>query len=173
MGSVRLGRGLLAGNASIATAEGCTGGARGAAITAVSGSSAWYLGGYSTYSNRRKIEDLGVQAERFERDGAVSEAVAIAMAEGARERTGASISVSTTGIAGPGGGSSEKPVGTVWIGIVDSSGSVARRFRFPGDRGVVRRRTVLAALQMSRFRLRGIEAPLLWEETSDRPDTGR
>ena len=168
-----LGRDLLAGNATIATAESCTGGGLGAAITAVSGSSAWYLGGYSTYSNRRKMEDLGVPADRFERDGAVSEAVAIAMAGGARERTAASISVSTTGIAGPGGGSSEKPVGTVWIGIADSSGAVARRFRFPGDRGVVRRRTVLAAMQMVRFRLHGIEAPLLWEETGDRPGTGR
>lgn len=165
-----LGRDLVACQATLATAESCTGGGLGAAITAVSGSSDWYLGGYVTYSNLRKIRDLGVEAETIERDGAVSETVAKAMAEGTRARTGASIAVSTTGIAGPGGGSREKPVGTVWIGIADSSGVEARRFQLPGDRQVVRRRTMLAAMQLLRFRLQGIVAPLLWEETSSRTD---
>ena len=168
-----LGRDLLTRQATLATAESCTGGGLGAAITAVSGSSAWYLGGYATYSNLRKIEDLGVDPKVIQRDGAVSEAVAVAMAEGTRARTGASIAASTTGIAGPGGGSPEKPVGTVWIGIADSSGVEARRFQLPGDRRLVRRRTILAAMQMLRFRLQGIVVPLLWEETSSHADVER
>ena len=95
--------------------------------------------------------------------GAVSAEVARAMAEGVRTRCDADVGLSTTGIAGPGGGSEDKPVGTVWIGLADSTGTTARCFRFTGDRPLVRRRTVLAALQMLRFRFDGVDAPLLWE----------
>lgn len=151
---------------TIATAESCTGGLLAGAITAVPGSSAWFPGGVVTYANDRKVEDLGVDAEVLDRHGAVSREVAIAMAEGARRRSDADLGVSTTGIAGPDGGSEAKPVGTVWIGLADEHGVDARCFRFPGDRQVVRRRTVLAALQLVRLRLLGESASLLWERTA-------
>lgn len=162
-----LGRDLRRAAATVSTAESCTGGGVAGAITAVPGSSAWFLGGFATYANRRKIEDLGVDAAIIERDGAVSRGVAEAMATGARLRTGSDLACSTTGIAGPDGGTPEKPVGTVWIGIADRDGVVAHRFRFPGDRSTVRRRTVLATLQLLRFRIMRLEAPLLWEVTED------
>ncbi len=158
---------LLAGSgATIATAESCTGGLLAGALTAVPGSSAWFPGSVVTYANRRKVEDLGVSEIDLERDGAVSRSVAVAMAAGARARAGASIGVSTTGIAGPDGGTDAKPVGTVWIGIADDDGTDARCFRFPGERDTVRRRTVLAALQLVRLRLLGASEPLLWERAS-------
>jgi nicotinamide-nucleotide amidase len=157
---------LSAGGATIATAESCTGGLLGGALTAVPGSSAWFPGGVITYSNERKVEDLGVSEADLRRDGAVSRSVAIAMAAGARRRAGASIGVSTTGIAGPDGGTEAKPVGTVWIAVADEAGEDARCFRFPGPRDVVRRRTVLAALQLVRLRLLGDPAELLWERAS-------
>lgn len=148
---------------TIATAESCTGGLLAGAVTAVPGSSAWFPGGVVTYANDRKIEDLGVDPTTLARDGAVSRSVAIAMAEGVRRRCGATLGVSTTGIAGPDGGTDAKPVGTVWIGLADDGGGDARCFRFPGDRDIVRRRTVLAALQLVRLRLLGESASLLWE----------
>jgi nicotinamide-nucleotide amidase len=153
---------------TIATAESCTGGLLAGALTAVPGSSGWFPGGVVTYANQRKVEDLGVAETDLERDGAVSRSVAIAMAEGVRRRSGATIGVSTTGIAGPDGGSDEKPVGTVWVAVADEDGSDARRFRFPGGRDIVRRRTVLAALQLVRLRLLGDPAPLLWEQVGER-----
>lgn len=162
-----LGRELGQAGATVSTAESCTGGGVASAITAVPGSSGWFLGGFATYANRRKVEDLGVDGAVIERDGAVSRSVAEAMAIGARLRTGSDLACSTTGIAGPDGGTEDKPVGTVWIGIADENGVVARRYRFPGDRATVRRRTVLAVLQSLRFRLAGVEAPLLWEVTED------
>lgn len=148
---------------TLATAESCTGGMIGAAITDVAGSSAWYRGGWVTYENQRKVEDLGVDPLVIERDGAVSKAVVTAMAAGAAQRSGADLGIATSGIAGPDGGSVEKPVGTVWIGIADADGVEARCFRFPGDRSVVRARAVAMALQMVRFRATGVEASLLWE----------
>lgn len=150
---------------TVATAESCTGGLIGAAITDVAGSSGWYLGGWVTYENRRKIEDLGVDPSVIERDGAVSQAVVAAMAAGAAQRSGADLGVATSGVAGPGGGSADKPVGTVWIAVAGVEGAQARCFRFPGDRGVVRSRTVAMALQMIRFRATGVDATLLWERT--------
>ena len=148
---------------TIATAESCTGGLLGGEFTAVPGSSGWYRGGVVAYENRRKIEDLDVPAGLVESFGAVSAEVAGAMADGVRTRTGADLGISTTGVAGPGGGTEEKPVGTVWIGVSDDRGTVTRCFRFSGDRALIRRRTVLAAMQIVRFRLDGVDAPLLWE----------
>ena len=148
---------------AVATAESCTGGLLGGELTAVPGSSGWYRGGVVAYENRRKIEDLDVPARLVESFGAVSAEVAGAMADGVRTRTGAELGISTTGVAGPGGGTEEKPVGTVWIGVSDDRGTVTRCFRFSGDRALIRRRTVLAAMQIVRFRLDDVEAPLLWE----------
>ena len=120
-----------------------------------------------TYENRRKIEDLGVPADVIERDGAVSESVACAMAKGARLASGSDIAVATTGIAGPGGGTSDKPVGFVWIAVSDIEGEHARLFRYPGNRHLVRDRTAKSALQSVRFRVLGVRAPLLWQDRSE------
>lgn len=148
---------------SVSTAESCTGGLIGAALTAVPGSSAWYPGGVVVYANERKVEDLGVDPGRLKRDGAVDREVAASMADGVRRRSGTDIGVATTGIAGPSGGSERKPVGTVWIAVADDRGVDVRRFRFPGGRPLVRRRTVLAALQRLRLRMLDEEDALLWE----------
>ena len=150
---------------TLASAESCSGGLVGWMVTQVAGSSGWYRGGWITYENQRKHEDLGVPLDTLDGQGAVSRATAEAMARGARERAGADLGVSTTGIAGPGGGNEEKPVGTVWIAVADADGVSARRFVFPGDRSGVRDRTAKAALQLVRFRVLGVDAPLLWEES--------
>ena len=152
---------------TIATAESCTGGLIGGRLTEVAGSSSWYLGGAITYSNECKHRQLGVPTELIETHGAVSEQVAVVMAMEAARRFGADCALSTTGIAGPGGGTDDKPVGTVWIGLCVARGDrplvLARRFVFPGDREWVRDRTVKSALQMMRLQLLGEEASLLWE----------
>jgi nicotinamide-nucleotide amidase len=139
---------------TLATAESCTGGAIGKRITDVPGSSSVYLGGIIAYSNRAKVERLGIASGLLEERGAVSEEVALAMADGARARFGASVAVSVTGIAGPGGGSPDKPVGTIWIGIADERGTSARRSVMPGDRPLVRERTINKALEMAYRRVR-------------------
>jgi nicotinamide-nucleotide amidase len=135
-------------------------------VTEVAGSSAWYLGGFVTYANERKQADVEVAPTTLERFGAVSHETAIEMARGALRRTGATFAVSTTGIAGPGGGSREKPVGTVFIAVAERGGLVhSRRFHFPGDRTTVRGRTAHLALAALRFALLGEPArPLLWSE---------
>lgn len=152
---------------TIATAESCTGGLIGGALTDVPGSSAVYGGGVVTYSNALKTALLGVDSAVLERLGAVSEPVAVVMAMEAARRMGADYALSATGIAGPDGGTNEKPSGTVWIGLSDASGAMpqafARCFHFPGTRTEVRRRTVLSALQLFRFHLIGVDARLLWE----------
>lgn len=135
---------------TIAVGESCTGGMLGARLTAIAGSSDVVLGGVIAYEDRVKRELLGVAEADLAAHGAVSEAVAKAMARGARERFKASVSLAITGIAGPGGGSADKPVGTVWIAL-DLNGSVsARRFNMIGDRDEVRRRSAQAALEMLR-----------------------
>lgn len=135
---------------TIAVAESCTGGMLGARLTAISGSSDVVLGGVIAYENRVKRELLGVAEADLAAHGAVSEAVAKAMARGARDRFRASIALAITGIAGPGGGSADKPVGTVWIAL-DLDGLVsARLFSMIGDREEVRRRSAQAALDMLR-----------------------
>jgi nicotinamide-nucleotide amidase len=135
---------------SIATAESCTGGLLGGAITEVPGSSEVYLGGAIAYANDAKAVLLGVDPTLVDTFGAVSDVVAKAMAAGARDVLGADLAVSVTGIAGPGGGTEAKPVGTVWFGVAGPEGVRAEMKRFPGDRDTVRERAVMTALDLVR-----------------------
>lgn len=135
---------------TIAVAESCTGGLLGARLTAIAGSSDVFLGGVIAYENRVKREILGVRDADLAAHGAVSEAVALTMATGARELFRSSIALSVTGIAGPGGGTAEKPVGTVWIALDVEGAKSARRFNMIGDRDEIRRRSAQAALEMLR-----------------------
>jgi nicotinamide-nucleotide amidase len=135
---------------TLSLAESCTGGMIASRITAMAGSSAYFLEGNVTYSNEAKTRMLGVPAELIEQHGAVSAEVARAMAEGARKAAGSDLAVSVTGIAGPDGGTAEKPVGTVYIGIADATGCRAERFNFQGDRTRVRSITTFTALDWLR-----------------------
>ena len=148
--AVRVGRALLRSGRSAATAESCTGGWIAKAMTDIAGSSQWFIEGFVTYSNESKVRRLGVPLSVLKSQGAVSEAVARAMALGALRRSGAKVAVAVTGIAGPDGAVPGKPVGTVWL-----AWAVKRRVkihvtaeleRFSGDREAVRRKTVRAAL---------------------------
>jgi nicotinamide-nucleotide amidase len=130
----------------MATAESCTGGLIAGACTDLSGSSDWFERGFVTYSNAAKCEMLGVPAALIEAHGAVSEPVARAMATGAVVNAHAHWSVAVTGIAGPTGGSAEKPVGTVWLGWATPTGVFTERQHFAGDRSAVRQATVAHAL---------------------------
>lgn len=133
----------------VATAESCAGGLIAGALTEIAGSSDVVDRGFVTYSNAAKQEMLGVPGALIEVHGAVSEAVAAAMADGAVARSLAQVAVSVTGVAGPGGGSVAKPVGTVWFGLaVSGRETVTECVVFPGDRAAVRRATVLHALAM-------------------------
>ncbi|GAA5134162.1 CinA family protein [Alloalcanivorax gelatiniphagus] len=146
------GRGL-----KLATAESCTGGGIAQALTEVAGASDWFDRGFVTYSNDAKMEMLGVSAATLERHGAVSEGTVLEMARGALARSPAQLSVAVSGVAGPGGGSADKPVGTVWIGWAATPGwSRAELFHFPGNRSAVRRATIAAALQGLRAHLDGL-----------------
>ena len=131
-----------------ATAESCTGGGVGSAITSVPGSSAVFAGGVISYSNEVKRDVLGVSAEALERYGAVSPQVAEQMAEGARRLLKTDLAVSLTGIAGPDGGSDEKPVGLVWFGLSTRDGTRTEKAIFRGDRAQVRAQAVVHALGM-------------------------
>lgn len=131
----------------LATAESCTGGWIGKVLTDLPGSSDWYAGGIVSYSNQAKQNLLSVPAAVLEQHGAVSEPVVRAMAEGARKQLGADLAVAVSGVAGPGGGTTEKPVGTVWIGWADASGTRSELQHFAGDREEVRRATIAAALK--------------------------
>lgn len=131
-----------------AVAESCTGGAVGSAIVSVSGASAVFAGGVISYSNDVKREVLHVSASTLERHGAVSSETACEMASGVRALTNADFAVSVTGIAGPGGGSAEKPVGLVWFGLAGRDGVRAERMIFSGDRAEVRGAAVEHALEM-------------------------
>ncbi|KIG14591.1 hypothetical protein DB30_06646 [Enhygromyxa salina] len=133
---------------TIATAESCTGGGVGQALTAIPGSSATVVGGVIAYSNAVKIAQLGVPAQILEAHGAVSEPVARAMAEGARARLGSDIGVSTTGVAGPGGGSPDKPVGTVDVAVATAAGTTYKRLRLFGKRDTIRDATTMWALKL-------------------------
>lgn len=134
--------------ATLATAESCTGGLIGAAITATAGSSAVFHGGIIAYHNSAKVSQLSVRQASLDAHGAVSETVAMQMAQGCRERLSADIAVSVTGIAGPGGGSPEKPVGTVWIGCATAHSVTASRHDFPDmSRNKVRDHACLSALK--------------------------
>lgn len=144
--AARLGACLQALRAQVTTAESCTGGGIAEAITRVPGSSAWFEAGYVTYSNAQKTRQLGVPPVLFEQHGAVSREVVEAMAQGARQHSGARFAVAVSGIAGPGGGTPDKPVGTVWLAWADGDRVHSRRCRFDGDREAVRRQTVWRAL---------------------------
>ena len=139
---------LKARGLTCATAESCTGGGVGSAITAVAGSSEVFLGGVISYANEVKRDVLGVTADALEKFGAVSPQVAEQMADGARRLTKADLAVSLTGIAGPGGGSAEKPVGLVWFGLSTPSGTRTEKAIFRGDRAKVRAQAVTHALGM-------------------------
>lgn len=131
-----------------ATAESCTGGGVGAAITSAPGSSDVYLGGVVSYANSVKEGVLGVKRSTLDAHGAVSPECAAEMAEGARRITGADIAVSTTGIAGPGGGTDAKPVGLVWFGLATRGGTRTEKAIFAGGREDVRKAAVLHAIGM-------------------------
>ena len=131
----------------MATAESCTGGMIAAACTDLAGSSVWFERGLVTYSNAAKTELLGVDAALIAEHGAVSEPVARAMAAGAAAHSRAQVAVAVTGVAGPGGGSAEKPVGTVWFGFALPGQLSSEVMHFPGDRAEVRSATVQHALQ--------------------------
>ena len=145
-------------NATLAVAESCTGGLLADRLTNVPGSSAVFLEGNVTYSNQAKTKTLGVPAELFASVGAVSKEVARAMAEGVLERSGATYSLSTTGVAGPGGGTHEKPVGTVYLGLAnrDYDTHVEKQF-FPTDRRSFKRICTQHALEMLRRRIKKME----------------
>ena len=130
----------------MATAESCTGGMIAAACTDMAGSSNWFERGFVSYSNAAKTELLGVDAGLIEKHGAVSEKVARAMVQGAIQHSRAQVAVAVTGVAGPGGGSAAKPVGTVWFGWATPGGVVSEAQRFEGDRAAVRQSTVGHAL---------------------------
>lgn len=137
---------LSAKGLTCATAESCTGGGVGSAITSVAGSSAVFLGGVISYSNEVKADVLGVSRDSLASVGAVSSEVAAQMATGARRVIGSDLAVSLTGIAGPGGGSAEKPVGLVWFGLATSKGVTTQSRIFPGDRAAIRSAAIAHAL---------------------------
>jgi competence/damage-inducible protein CinA-like protein len=139
---------------TLAVAESCTGGMLAECLTRTPGSSNYFLGGAVCYSNELKTRLAGVPPQLIAAHGAVSKEVAQALAEGVRRRAGASLGVGVTGIAGPGGGTPEKPVGLVFIALADERGAQVRQFRFPGNRERVRLWTTQAALEMVRRRVR-------------------
>jgi nicotinamide-nucleotide amidase len=147
---------LRARSATLATAESCTGGMIGARLTDLAGASAWYVGGVVAYSNDSKVRDLSVNAAVLERWGAVSGEAARQMAEGIRRRFAAAYGLAVTGIAGPTGGSAEKPVGLVYAAVSDERGQVDREFRFGGDRASIREWSSALALDLLRRRLLGL-----------------
>jgi len=147
--SEALGKSLKGAGLVLATAESCTGGWISQAVTMVPGSSAWFDRGFVTYPNRSKIEVLGVRGSTLERDGAVSEMTVREMAEGTLSRSLADCTIAVSGVAGPDGGTADKPVGTVWLATADRvHGTVAKKLHLKGDRDAVRRQTVLAALRL-------------------------
>ncbi len=142
-----LGAALSVSGKTLAVAESCTGGLLGGAITSIPGSSLYFSGGVVAYGNSAKISLLSVPPDLIAARGAVSRDVALAMADGVLSLFRADLGVAVTGVAGPGGGSRGKPVGTVWVAVVARGGvRYAHRFRFPGGREAVRRETVRASL---------------------------
>lgn len=139
---------LLSHGKTVATAESCTGGLLCARLTELSGSSGYVEGGVCSYSNRIKELELGVAPETLAREGAVSEAVARAMAEGLKRSWGVDYAISITGIAGPTGGTTAKPVGTVWFAVCGDRGTRAFRDLFSGDRGAIRVQAVERAVRL-------------------------
>jgi nicotinamide-nucleotide amidase len=138
---------------TVATAESCTGGLIARRLTELSGSSKFFVEGAVTYSNEAKVRTLGVKQETLDKFGAVSSETAEEMARGMRERAETDYAISVTGIAGPDGGTEEKPVGTVWFGLADRENVKTIKLVFPGDRYLIRWRSSQAALDMLRRRL--------------------
>lgn len=145
-----VGRVLKAKRLTLAVAESCTGGKLGDLITEVPGSSEYFLGGVISYGNDAKVKLLGVDAPTLKTKGAVSEEVALQMATGARKALGADIGVGITGVAGPTGGTPQKPVGLVYIAVSSSSASVCRRNIFKGARSSIKDQSAQKALAMLR-----------------------
>jgi nicotinamide-nucleotide amidase len=145
---------LAEGGRRLVTVESCTGGWIAKLCTDIAGSSDWFDCGFVCYSNPAKVRDLGVPARLIETEGAVSDAVVRAMAEGAIERTGANVSIAVSGIAGPSGGTTDKPVGTVWFALAhrtqDRLECQGHLIQFEGNRDAVRRRAVEYALNLLR-----------------------
>ena len=145
--AARLGRALLARNWTACTAESCTGGWIAKVMTDVPGSSGWFGTGFVTYANEAKRGLLDVPAAVLEAHGAVSEPVVVSMAEAARRQAGAELAVAVSGVAGPDGGTADKPVGTVWFAWAGPDRTRAERRRLPGDRERIRRLAVECALK--------------------------
>ncbi|QQZ43294.1 CinA family protein [Pseudomonas sp. SK3(2021)] len=145
--AAELGRRLQVLNTHVTTAESCTGGGIAEAITRIPGSSAWFEAGYVTYSNRQKTQQLGVPEALFASVGAVSREVVEAMVRGAQDKSRARFAVAVSGVAGPDGGSPQKPVGTVWLAWGVGEAVTAECRHFAGNRDEVRRQTVKAALE--------------------------
>ena len=143
----KVGARLKAARGMLVTAESCTGGWVAEAVTSIAGSSDWFERGFVTYSNASKEELLGVSANTLKEHGAVSEQTAREMAEGALARARGTLALAITGVAGPGGGSREKPVGTVCFAWADKKKTVVETRHFSGDRESVRRQSVLRALE--------------------------
>ena len=159
----------------VATVESCTGGLIGHLITEVPGSSAYFVGGFVTYSDDLKRQAVGVPEEVLAAHGAVSAQVALAMASGGRERTAADLAVSVTGIAGPDGGSPSKPVGLTYVAVADGSGAVVRRHVWTGDRPENKRLSAAAALELLLERIEALaaapdEAPVSTPDPVAAPD---
>lgn len=148
--SDELGSALRAKGLTIAVAESCTGGKLGDMLTSVPGSSDYFLGGVISYSNSAKVNILRVDTEILRTDGAVSQRTALQMAEGARKCFDSDIGLSTTGVAGPGGGSSQKPVGLVFVAVSAKAGNRCMEFRFSGAREDIKRQSAEAALALAR-----------------------
>lgn len=161
-----LGAALRERGLTMALAESCTGGLAGSLVTAESGSSAWFLGGLMTYANEAKRDLCGVPEALIAEHGAVSAPVAAALARGVRERLRADWAASITGVAGPNGGSDTKPVGTVYIGVSGPGFESVRRFKYPGERAIVRDRAAKTALVLLRLAVAEREhfgATFIWE----------
>jgi PncC family amidohydrolase len=157
----RLQAAAVASGSTVALAESCTGGLVAATLTEIAGSSGYFVGGVVSYANDAKRDLLGVDEAILSAHGAVSAQVARAMALGARERFGATLAASVTGIAGPDGGSAEKPVGLTYVAVADSDGVEVRRVVWPGDRDANRRDSATAVLAMLLARVERREAPPL------------
>jgi nicotinamide-nucleotide amidase len=152
-----VGKLLAENNRSLSVAESCTGGYLANAITDVPGSSRYMMGGIIAYANMVKVDQLGVLQDDLNNHGAVSKSVALQMARGVAERLGSNYGISTTGIAGPGGGTEEKPVGTVWIGFWSQDEHFALKARFTNDRLINKERSAAVALEIVRRSIMGIE----------------
>jgi nicotinamide-nucleotide amidase len=144
---------LVSAGLSLATAESCTAGLLAGEVTEVPGSSAWFRGGVVVYANDLKTNLAGVDAAVIEAHGAVSAEVARMLAEGVRKRCGADLGIGVTGVAGPGGGTPDKPVGRVHIALADADETIDRRLDLIGERRLIRKRAVISALEMLRRRL--------------------